>query len=186
MRDDVYNLYMRKKKTVKKVTKKKTQKQNTKKKVQVKKNKPLQKKAKTTKSKPKKTKKTVKKTPSPKRIELNSKAHRALGVKAAKQAERVLEFFEREAPRDDRPRQAIDVLKLWAYGRVETSMLEVSTLSLAAHAAARDVNLESAQYAARAAGEALAVWHTPQHAKVVPLLVQKALAARREEKKKRA
>lgn len=173
---------MRKKKPVRKVTKAKKKIQKPK----VKKSKPVKNK---TGAKQKrtaqKTKKVVKKASRPKRIELNSKAHKALAIKAAKQAERVLEFFEQEARHDERPRQAIDVLKLWAYGRVETSMLEVSTLSLAAHAAARDVESESARHAARAAGEALAVWHTPQHAKVVPLLVQKALAARREEKKKR-
>jgi hypothetical protein len=55
-------------------------------------------------------------------------------------------------------------------------------LSLDAHAAARAAKSESARFAARAAGHAVATWHVPTHALGAPLYAGKARAAAAEEK----
>ena len=73
-------------------------------------------------------------------------------------------LFEKERPNDNRPRKAIDALREWAEGTRELGMKEVRTLSLDAHAAARDAKTDPARFAARAAGQAVATWHVPTHA----------------------
>jgi hypothetical protein len=97
--------------------------------------------------------------------ELASKTdHRTLGIWAADCAERVLPYFEEKYPDDNRPRKAIEALRAW----VETGafkMVEIRRVSLASHAAARDVKENAAaRSAARSAGQAVATAHVPTHA----------------------
>ena len=110
-------------------------------------------------------------------IERDSRYHRLFALKSVEFAKRVLPFFEKERPDDDRPRQAIEAIKAWALGRRELGMVEVRKLSLASHAAARASKSDAARFAARAAGHAVAVWHVPTHAMAVPWYACKALAA---------
>jgi hypothetical protein len=90
--------------------------------------------------------------------------HRKLATWAADCAERVLPYFERRSPEDDRPRKAIEAIRAWARTGV-FKMADVRGTSLAAHAAARDVEEDdAARSAARAAGQAMATAHVPRHA----------------------
>lgn len=95
---------------------------------------------------------------------LNQTDQRTLAVWAIDCAERVMPFFERAYPLDERPRQAIATLQSW----LQTGVFEMAIIrhaSLNAHAAARDVGEEnSARSAARAAGQAVATAHVPLHA----------------------
>jgi len=97
--------------------------------------------------------------------ELVSKTdHKVLAVWAADCAERVLPYFEEKYPEDTRPRKAIEACREWARTGV-FRMADVRNTSLAAHAAARDVQEDnSARSAARAAGQAMATAHVPAHA----------------------
>ncbi len=90
--------------------------------------------------------------------------HRLLGLKAAKRVELVLPLFEKERPKDDRPRQSVEAVKAWSLGIRTLRMAEVRELSLSAHAAARDVKSEAAKFVAHAAGQAVGTWHVPTHA----------------------
>lgn len=89
--------------------------------------------------------------------------HKTLGIWAADCAERVLPYFEKKVPNDNRPRKAIDALRTW----VETGifkMTDVRGYSLAAHAAARSViGDDVARSAARSAGQAMATAHVKTH-----------------------
>jgi len=90
--------------------------------------------------------------------------HHALADWAADCAERVLNFFEEACPGDDRPRRAIETCRAWARTGV-FRMTEIRGASLAAHAAARSAKENKAAcFAARAAGQAVATAHVPQHA----------------------
>lgn len=83
---------------------------------------------------------------------------------AADCAERVLPYFEEMCPDDTRPRKAIGGCREYVRTGV-FRMADVRRTSLAAHAAARDVNDDpAARSAARAAGQALATTHVPAHA----------------------
>ncbi len=106
------------------------------------------------------------KTPKPKDSTSwrDSYYHKLFGLKAAKEAERVLKYFEKERPGDLRPRRAIDAIRAWAEEDRALSMKEVRTLSLDAHAAAREVTSDAAKFAAHAAGQAIGTWHVPTHA----------------------
>ncbi len=96
---------------------------------------------------------------------------------AAECAERVLPLFEEAFPGDDRPRRAIETCRTWVRTGVFT-MAEIRGASLAAHAAARDADGGSAaQFAARAAGQAVATAHVPQHAYGGAYYALKAVAA---------
>jgi hypothetical protein len=89
---------------------------------------------------------------------------RSLATWAADCAERVLPFFEKSYPNDDRPRKAIEVCRTWVRTGV-FRMADIRGASLAAHAAARDAKEnDAACFAARAAGQAVATAHVPQHA----------------------
>ncbi len=92
-------------------------------------------------------------------------------------AERVLPLFEKLYPADDRPRKAIEVGRAWIQTGVFT-MAAIRGASLAAHAAARDAKGHDAAYfAARAAGQAVATAHVPQHAFGGAYYALKAIAA---------
>ena len=103
----------------------------------------------------------------------NSRAHRSLALKAAARAKRVLPVFEKRHPDDDRPRRAIEAIRAWARGKRELGMAAVRKLSLDSHAAAREAKTDAARFAARAAGQAVATWHVPDHAFAVPYYVRK-------------
>ncbi len=90
--------------------------------------------------------------------------HKLLGLKAAKEIERVLPIFEKEMPNDDRPRKAMEAIRDWAQGKRELGMAEVRKLSLGSHAAARGVKTDAAKFVAHAAGQAVGTWHVPTHA----------------------
>lgn len=96
---------------------------------------------------------------------------------AADCAERVLPFFEDKYPEDDRPRKAIEACRTW----VETGVFKMADIrgaSLAAHASAREVkDNKEACFAARAAGQAVATAHVPQHAFGGAYYALKAVAA---------
>ncbi len=112
----------------------------------------------------------------------DSRYHRLFALEAAQEASRVLPLFERERPRDESPRRAIQAITEWAQGTRKLGMNEVRALSLGAHAAARKCKTDAAQYAARAAGQAVAVWHAPTHAMAVPMYACKAVFASREKR----
>ncbi len=89
---------------------------------------------------------------------------RSLATWAADCAERVLPFFEKAYPKDDRPRKAIEACRTWVRTGV-FKMADIRGASLAAHAAAREAKENNtACFAARAAGQAVATAHVPQHA----------------------
>jgi immunity protein 5 of polymorphic toxin system len=89
---------------------------------------------------------------------------RLMAAWAADCAERVLPFFEKANPKDDRPRKAIEACRTW----VRTGLFRMADIrgaSLGAHAAAREAKEDArACFAARAAGQAVATAHVPQHA----------------------
>lgn len=107
----------------------------------------------------------------------NSKYHIRFALLAAREAEKVLPFFEQERPDDLRPRKAIEAIREWAEGKRELGMKEVRKLALDAHAAARAAETDAARFAARAAGHAIATWHVPTHAMAVPIYAGKAMLA---------
>ncbi len=89
--------------------------------------------------------------------------HRVLATWAADCAERVLPYFESKHPKDDRPRKAIEACREWAHTGA-FKMADMRGASLAAHAAARETEEDSAaRFAARAAGQAMATAHVPTH-----------------------
>ncbi len=96
---------------------------------------------------------------------------------AADCAERVLPLFEKAYPEDGRPRNAIETCRAWVRTGV-FRMAEIRGASLAAHAAAREVKgNDAARFAARAAGQAVATAHVPQHAYGAAYYALKAVAA---------
>jgi hypothetical protein len=83
---------------------------------------------------------------------------------AADCVERVLFLFEKAYPSDPRPRKAIETCREWVRTG-EFKMSVIRGVSLAAHAAAREVKDNLAAFnVARAAGQAVATAHVPQHA----------------------
>ena len=96
-------------------------------------------------------------------LTLSEPQRRVLAAWAADCAERTLPLFERHAPGDLRPRQAIDGLRAFARGGQHACQ----ALAAAAHAAARTVTDPAAVAAARAAGHAAAVAQTGSHARGV-------------------
>jgi hypothetical protein len=88
----------------------------------------------------------------------------ALALWSIRCAERVLPFFEAEAPQDSRPRDALETGREWAR-TLEFRMAVIRGASLNAHSAAKDVQSDlPASFAARACGQAVATAHVAQHA----------------------
>ena len=77
-------------------------------------------------------------------------------------AEHVLSYFEEKFPKDNRPRNAVEVGRAWVRG--EISVNEARSAAFAAHAAARDADEGVARGVARAAGHAAATTHVAGHA----------------------
>ena len=122
---------------------------------------------------------TTAKTASDRSFERNACYHRRFALLAAMQAKRVLPLFEKERPKDHRPRQAVEAIHAWAQEKRELGMAEVRRLSLGAHASARKCASDAARFAARAAGHAVATWHVPTHAMGVPMYACTAIIASR-------
>jgi hypothetical protein len=107
-----------------------------------------------------------------------SSDHRVLAIWAAECAERVLPLFEKEFPQDDRPRTAILKLREWERTGL-FQMAEVHKASLNAHAAAREAKAgSSAQFAARACGQAMATAHVKTHSIAAAWYAAKAIWAK--------
>jgi len=86
-----------------------------------------------------------------------------LAVWAIDCVKRALPYFEKERPKDMRPRKAIETLQKWIKTGV-FRMAEIRGAALAAHAAAREAGEDTpARSAARAAGQAVATAHVPTH-----------------------
>jgi hypothetical protein len=92
---------------------------------------------------------------------LSEADRRVVAVWAADCAERVLGFFEAEAPADSRPRDAI--ARTRAFARGELGVGEARR-RFVAHAAAREVSAPAAVAAARAAAQAASIPHMGAHA----------------------
>lgn len=94
-------------------------------------------------------------------------------------AEHVLPYFEKEFPKDGRPRKAIEACRTW----VRTGVFKMAVIrkaSLDAHAAAREAKAKqnnAACFAARAAGQAVATAHVSEHAFGAAYYALKAVAA---------
>ncbi|HSB47455.1 MAG TPA: hypothetical protein VLD37_05555 [Candidatus Bilamarchaeum sp.] len=114
---------------------------------------------------------------------VNTNYHKLFARIAAREALRVLPIFEKERPKDFRPRKALEAITAWAKGKRTLGMKIVRKLSLDSHAAARACRSDAARFAARAAGQAVAVWHVPTHAMAVPMYVQKAVSANEKAKR---
>lgn len=111
-------------------------------------------------------------------ILFNREDHKSLALWAADCAEHGLSLFEEKYSHDSRPREAIRILREWV-NTGKFSMPVIRAASLNAHAAARDVKKgdNSARFAARAAGQAVATAHVPTHALGAALYAIKAIAA---------
>jgi hypothetical protein len=99
-------------------------------------------------------------------LTLGEDDRRVLADWAADCAERTLPIFERHAPDDPRPREAIEGSR--AFARCEIRIGPARALAVRAHAAARDVGDPAAVAAARATGHAVATAHMAAHARGVP------------------
>jgi hypothetical protein len=97
--------------------------------------------------------------------------YRIVVIKAADEAEKVLSYYERQHPKDFRPRKAIEAARAWARGDIKCG--KARKAALAAHAAARDANNKVEEYAARAAGHAAASAHVATHAESVVYYIEK-------------
>ena len=90
--------------------------------------------------------------------------HKILAAWAIDCVERVLPYYEEAFPEDQRPQEAIAVLRTWMNTGV-FSMAVIRKAALDAHAAAREVDQDNAaRSAARAAGQAVATAHVRTHA----------------------
>jgi hypothetical protein len=109
--------------------------------------------------------------------EYSNQDRRSLATWAADCAERALPFFEKAYPKDVRPRKAIEACRTWVRTGV-FNMADIRGASLAAHAAARRAKEhDTACFAARATGQAVATAHVPQHAFGAAYYALKAIAA---------
>lgn len=86
--------------------------------------------------------------------------HHLLAEWAAQCAEHVLPLFEREAPDDSRPADALAVGRAWIRG--EATMKDAHGAAFVANAAGRGLS-DPARFAALAAGQAVAVAHVAAH-----------------------
>jgi hypothetical protein len=86
----------------------------------------------------------------------------------------VLPLFKQHSD-DTRPQHAIEIARAWANGAVSTGT--AMKASVAAHAAARQMNDKAAVAAARAAGHAVATGHFADHSMGALLYAVKALKA---------
>lgn len=91
---------------------------------------------------------------------LTDSDHHLLALWAADCAEHVLPLFEQASPLDNRPREAISLIRAWVRG--EITMKEAHNAAFAANAAGKGLP-DAARFAALAAGQAVAVAHVAAH-----------------------
>ncbi len=103
---------------------------------------------------------------------LSLEHHRLLALWAADCAERLVPWFEKHHPDDDRLRQAIATGRAWACGEVRTGA--AMRAALACHAAAREATDATAIAVARATGHAVATAHAADHCLGVAVYTLKA------------
>lgn len=100
---------------------------------------------------------------------------KVLAIWAIDCARRVLTYFKKKYPKDQRPQQAIKTLQAW----IKTGVFKMAVIrkaSLDSHAAAREVGEDSAaRSAARASGQAVATAHVPRHAYGSAVYAQQAI-----------
>ena len=101
--------------------------------------------------------------------------HKTLALWSIDCVLRILPYFERKYPQDNRPRLALVTLKAW----IDTGVFKMAVIrkaSLDAHAAARQMGEDSpARSAARACGQAVATAHVPRHSYGSALYAQQAI-----------
>ncbi len=100
----------------------------------------------------------------PLRLLMEEQTHSTLVAWALDCAARPLAFFEGRVAGELRPREAVNVARLWAQGEIK--MPEARRAILSAHTAAGEAGEEDAlaEAAARAVGHACATVHTETHA----------------------
>lgn len=103
---------------------------------------------------------------------LSREDHILLARWAADVAERVQDVISGD---DDRPRHALETVRAWADGEVQTGACMKA--SVAAHAAAREAGDAASVAAARAAGHAVATAHFADHCMGALLYAMKAMEA---------
>lgn len=112
--------------------------------------------------------------------------HKILMVWACDCVDRVLKNFEIKYPKDKRPRSAILAGRAWAKTGI-FKMADVRLVSLASHAAAREVISDDvARSVARAAGQALATAHVKTHSIEAAIYAATAIRDLTDEKKAEA
>jgi hypothetical protein len=112
---------------------------------------------------------------------LTDENHRLLAIWAAKCAEHVLHYFEKECPEDKRPRKAIESAFAWAQGKIVLD--EAKKGAFHANAAARDL-VGAARFAAYSAGQAAVVGHVAAHELGAAAYAIKAVMAASDEEEK--
>jgi len=100
----------------------------------------------------------------PKLAELIAKCdQKTLAIWSADCADRVLRYFTKNFPEDNRPTAAISAARAWARGEYKT--INSRKAAFASHTAARDAKpIPLARSAARSAGHAAATAHVSSHA----------------------
>jgi len=106
---------------------------------------------------------------------LSMQKHCLLAAWAADCAEHVLPLFSNQHPNDNRPWHAIEAARAWTRGEITVGAARKA--SVTAHAAAREATDDAAQFAARAAGHAVATAHMADHAPGAAMYAIKALKA---------
>lgn len=91
---------------------------------------------------------------------LSDEDHHLLAIWAARCAEHVLAYFERDFPADDRPRRAIESALSWARGDIKAT--EAKVAAYYSNKAAQEAQ-GAAKYAAYSAGQAAVVAHVAAH-----------------------
>ncbi len=108
-----------------------------------------------------------------------------LALWAADCAEHVLHYFEKEFPKDKRPREAIKACRKWARTGI-FKMAVIRKASLDAHAAARSAKEDSpARFSARSAGQAVAVAHVATHAPGAAMYALKAVGIAKHDRERK-
>ena len=95
---------------------------------------------------------------------IEKQKHRTLVLWVIDCADRILTIFEEKYPQDKRPREALDIAKAWAFGRIKMPIARKAALE--SHKAATSVVEKdpAACAAARAMGHVVGTVHVETHA----------------------
>lgn len=91
---------------------------------------------------------------------MTDSTHHLLALWAADCAEHVLPLFEQVNPSDNRPRQAIEMVRAWVNGDIKMNQAHKAGLSM--NSVAKGLP-DAARFAALAAGQAVGVAHVAAH-----------------------